>query len=113
MAYKLTRASRILKLSEYRTIFENGKMVKNKYWQIIAQNVRDDRARLGIIVSKKIYNLAVDRNRLKRIVKEVFRLEQNNFKNWCFIVMVKKSKLTQNSILYSELTNLFYQSLKR
>ncbi len=48
-----------------------------------------DIARLGLIVPKKVLARAVDRNRLKRLVREVFRLHQQGLSGKDVIVRVK------------------------
>ena len=45
--------------------------------------------RLGITVTKKVGN-AVQRNRIKRIVREVFRRERTRFPTGCDIVWIAK-----------------------
>lgn len=47
-------------------------------------------SRLGIVVSKKNVSLAVERNRLKRIVKESFRLRQHQLENIDCVVLIYK-----------------------
>ena len=46
-------------------------------------------ARLGLIVPKKVLARAVDRNRLKRLVREIFRLHQQGLSGQDMIVRVK------------------------
>ncbi|OGT06850.1 MAG: ribonuclease P protein component [Gammaproteobacteria bacterium GWE2_37_16] len=46
--------------------------------------------RLGVVISKKNVSLAVERNRLKRIVKESFRLRQHQLENIDCVVLIYK-----------------------
>ena len=106
------REARILKPGEYSQIFKEGKRAKGKYWQIIAKPIQDPRPRLGLAISKKVTRLAVDRNRFKRIVRETFRLAQEQLDNWGFVVMARRSKPTQSPELSAELLDLFKQVTK-
>lgn len=47
--------------------------------------------RLGITVTKKVAKRAVDRNRVKRLVREVFRRELDVFPEGCDVVFVAKA----------------------
>lgn len=47
-------------------------------------------ARLGIVVAKKNVRLAVARNRLKRIVRETFRQQQECLQGLDIVVVIKK-----------------------
>ncbi|SMN12110.1 Ribonuclease P protein component [uncultured Candidatus Thioglobus sp.] len=106
MSFKLTRHHKILKASEYACVFKGGKRAKGKYWQVIAKPIADSKSRLGLAISKKVYRLAVDRNKFKRIARETFRLEQQNLSNWDFVVMARQAKTVKNSILSAELLAL-------
>jgi ribonuclease P protein component len=46
-------------------------------------------ARLGLIVPKKVLARAVDRNRAKRVLREVFRLRQQDVRGLDIILRVK------------------------
>lgn len=112
LSFKLTRQARICKPSEYAYIFKGGKRIHSKHWQIIAKSAHDTHSRLGLAISKKVTPLAVDRNRLKRIARETFRLEQPYLDNWGFVVMAKKSKPTTTADLSAELLGLFKKATK-
>jgi ribonuclease P protein component len=47
-------------------------------------------ARLGIIISKKNVRLAVARNRLKRLIREGFRLNRHKLWGLDIVILVKK-----------------------
>ena len=47
-------------------------------------------ARLGVVVAKRNVKLAVARNRLKRTVRESFRLQQSCLTGLDIVVVVKK-----------------------
>ena len=45
-------------------------------------------ARLGLTISRRVAKRAVDRNRLKRLARESFRM-QSSLPAWDFVVMAK------------------------
>lgn len=107
MSFRLTHEAKILKANEYAAVFKDGKFAKGKYWQIVAKPSNATKPRLGLAISKKVYRLAVDRNRFKRIARETFRLQKQQLDNWDFVVMARHSKPVKNAILSAELLNLF------
>ena len=62
----------------------------------------DQPARLGLIISKKAAPRAVDRNRIKRLVRESFR-RQKSLKSADYVVMAKPSvnQLTNQQVFES------------
>lgn len=65
---------RLKRASEYQAVFKTGKKLTSPYFSIINKDNQLSDSRLGIIVSKKSVRKAVDRNRIKRIIRESFRL---------------------------------------
>lgn len=51
--------------------------------------------RLGLTVSKKVLPRAVDRNRLKRRLRELFRLRQPNWPSGYDVVVIGRSRAAQ------------------
>ncbi|MDA8999463.1 ribonuclease P protein component [Gammaproteobacteria bacterium] len=52
--------------------------------------IKDDADNLRVSISKKNFKLAVDRNRIKRQIKETFRKNNLFTSDGCFVVIVYK-----------------------
>lgn len=50
---------------------------------------RSDQARLGIIVAKRNVKRAVDRNRIRRLIRESFRQEKEGLRGLDIIVLAR------------------------
>ncbi len=75
MRYRLTKANRILKRSDFLRISKCGTRVSNRDFLAVFGPNRLSCTRLGITVTRKVGN-SVTRNRIKRFVREYFRLNQ-------------------------------------
>ena len=72
---------------------------------MLARHTDEKRARLGVIVAKKNIPLAVQRNRFKRITREVFR--RSLIEGLDVIVLAKQNKKKlRSSALADELSDL-------
>ncbi|MFV0277537.1 MAG: ribonuclease P protein component [Parahaliea sp.] len=68
------KARRLLTARDYSRVFDAAE-VKASHPQVLLLARHNDRAghRLGLVVAKKNVRLAVQRNRVKRLAREVFR----------------------------------------
>ena len=68
-----------------------------------------DKSRLGIVVSRRVLKNAVDRNRVKRVTREFFRLNKTNFRsNFDLVVrIIESGKSFKNNNLREVLNRLF------
>lgn len=85
---------RLLKRPQFLTCFERGRKLQTRHFLLFV-TIREecpDHFRLGLTVSKKMGN-AVARNRIKRVVREYFRLHQNEYPGPLDIVVVPKRNL--------------------
>lgn len=71
---------------------------------MLARPNQMNHARLGVIVSKKTAGRAVVRNRLKRWVREYFRLSQEKVAGLDIVVVVKRGLVEVSD--FNEITRL-------
>jgi len=71
---RFSKASRLLDARDYSRVF-NGVEAKASHKHLLLLAIRNDKPghRLGLVVAKKNVRLAVQRNRIKRQAREVFR----------------------------------------
>jgi ribonuclease P protein component len=60
-------------------------------------------ARLGLTVAKKIIPNATSRNRLKRLIRESFRLNQHRLPDVDIVIVVTNRSLYNNQVLLCDL----------
>jgi ribonuclease P protein component len=72
------RRYRLTKTDEFSSVFGFRRAIRGKLLMLHYQPRPDglNDARLGVVVGKKLLKRAVDRNRVKRIVREQFRRER-------------------------------------
>ena len=94
---EILKLSESLKKSEdFKKVYDEKKSYANKYLVVYLKENGLNRNRLGISVSKKVGNSVV-RHRLKRLVKESFRLNEEKFLDGYDIVVVLRNAAKDKS----------------
>ena len=70
----LPKHAKLLKAADYKYVFDKAARSSDRYFTVLARPNKLNQPRLGMAFSKKRVKLAVDRNCLKRIARESFRL---------------------------------------
>jgi ribonuclease P protein component len=109
-----SRELRLLTPTHFEYVFSNAIPSVSPQLTLLARINTSDIPRLGITLPKKRVKYAHDRNRLKRIIRESFRLQRHTFPN-IDIVVVGKSGLDKlsNQELFSLLSKLWKKLVSR
>jgi ribonuclease P protein component len=81
---------RIRARSEFQAVQGRGRKVHTAHYLMLVLPRTDERSRLGLTVTKKI-GTAVERNRVKRVFREVYRLNRTLFPSGFDLVVIAKS----------------------
>lgn len=73
---KFARSQRLQRAEEFRSVLQNRKIFTGTYLRLYIKLNHTNFARLGLIIAKRIERKAVKRNRVKRVIREIFRLRQ-------------------------------------
>ena len=97
---------------EFARVYRKGKYFTSKNLTLYVLSEKNNRRRIGITISKKAYGRSVDRNRIRRLVKESYRklegaIEAN--KDMVFVVR-KSNEIPSFSIISEEVQYLLKQS---
>ena len=82
------------KQNDFQNVFNRGNVFGNKVFAFYFVKNGIEENRIGIIVSKKVSKKAVVRNRLRRQIREAYRLNEEQFvSGYDFILIGKQSLL--------------------
>ncbi|UNC93732.1 ribonuclease P protein component [Candidatus Contubernalis alkaliaceticus] len=79
---------------EFKKVYNQGKYIVSPYTVLYLLPNKEGEKRLGITVSKKVGN-SVERHRIKRIYKEIFRLNHNKIIDGYDMVLVARKKAAE------------------
>ncbi|MGI9286824.1 MAG: ribonuclease P protein component [Pseudomonadales bacterium] len=114
-AYAFPKTARLCTPTDYQRVFQRAQFkVSSKAVLFLAVPNELSRPRLGLVIGKKNIRLAVQRNRIKRLVRESFRLRQHNIPTLDIVVLARRGlDAKENSMIHAELNSLWDNLLKR
>jgi len=71
--FRFSRAQRVRASGKFRELVRTGRKSQDRLFSVHARANGLDHGRLGITVSRRVSSRAVDRNRIKRKIREAFR----------------------------------------
>ena len=86
---------------DFKNVYNRKKSFANKYLIMYIKENGTDTLRLGVSVSKKVGNSIV-RHRLARLIREAFRLNNDNVKRGLDIVVVARAGLKEKGYKETE-----------
>ncbi len=85
-----TRGQRLLKPGEFKRVFNQACRSSDQHLTVFAAPNSLQTARLGLAISKKNVKLAVQRNRIKRLIRESFRHHPQTLTGFDLVVMARR-----------------------
>jgi ribonuclease P protein component len=90
-SFRFTKQAKIVKTDDFSSVFNLRKRIANKHL-VMRYRVNDmNVARLGLIVSKKTAKLATQRNYMRRVMRELFRLNQHKLPTIDLVIQIQKT----------------------
>lgn len=90
----MKQAEKLKKNEEFKKVYARGKSVVTPYLVLYFMRNSEKYNRLGISVSKKVGNSVV-RNRVKRLIREAFRLTPLTLKSGLDLVLIARVRMNQ------------------
>ena len=109
-----TKSMRLLNSKDFQTVFDDAPLrTSHQHFLFLARINSLDSPRLGLVIAKKHIRHAVDRNRMKRLIRETFRAKQQQLAGIDVIVLARKGMNDVTNTVLIEQLNKQWQGLIR
>ena len=118
LVFKLNKESSLKSKAEIEEVFGFGKKVSNKYLSVYflnSPNSSEIPKRVAVIVGKKTHARAVERNKIKRLLRDCLRHsdEFKKFNSGHFIIMYHFKEMPALRLLQENIKTLFLSLSKK
>jgi len=112
--HAFSKSMRLLNSNDFQTVFDDAPLrTSHQHFLFLARQNQLDRSRLGLVIAKKHIRHAVDRNRMKRLIRETFRAKQQQLAGIDVIVLARKGMNDVTNTVLIEQLNKQWQGLIR
>jgi ribonuclease P protein component len=112
--YTFGKSLRLLNASAYKAVFDDATLkVSSQQVLFLARPNSLDQPRLGLVIAKKNVRLAVQRNRIKRAIRESFRLQQHQLNPIDVIVLARRGLDQLDSCALQQMFTELLQRLQK
>lgn len=105
-SYAFKRQAKLLKTDEFSSVFNFRRRISGRYLVLHYRYNDLDYARLGLVVGKKVARRSVDRNYMKRLLRELFRLNQHQLSG---LDLVVRPQMLFSHVQYAEIAQEFME----
>lgn len=110
--YRFQARQRLLKPAEFKAVFEEQpRKSSDRYFTLLAYSNSVSPGRLGLAIAKKRVRLAVQRNRIKRLLRESFRRNQHRLSGWDIVALARDGCVEQSNQTLSRALERHWQRL--
>lgn len=102
--------ARLRQSAEFRAVFAQGRKFVSRGLVVIAAPGSADQARLGLALAKRRIARSVDRNRVKRVLRESFRVNRHRLLQVDVVVLARSHTADMsNAALFTQLADIWPQ----
>jgi ribonuclease P protein component len=114
MGLTFPREARLLDANAFTPVFREGRRLPSRWFTVIWRPSAGPGARLGLALAKRQIRHAHDRNRLKRLLREAFRLRRHGLPALDLVFMARPTACTvELDALRDDLAGLYQQMMQK
>lgn len=95
--YKLPKSGRLRRNKSFQAVYRSGKSIANRQMVLYVLPQHGRERRVGFAAGKRLGD-AVVRNRVKRLLREAYRLQQHKLKNGFDLIIVGRQSLVKETL---------------
>jgi ribonuclease P protein component len=86
---RLPAQRRLRRKVDFDAVYARGRRTGGDFFVVVARANATDGPRLGLAVATKVAGNSVQRNRIRRLIRESFRLRQHELPAWDLVVSAR------------------------
>ena len=112
--YHFNRESRLLTPGQFQAVFNKPIRFGSKHFTLLVTPNTENKNRIGFAIAKKRVKLAVQRNRIKRLVRESYRLNQHEIPHLDIVIMAKTGiESLENNDIHMQIEKIWQKIVQR
>jgi len=108
---RLPRTARLLRPGDFTALRANAKRISSRHFKVEYQPSACPEARLGMAVSRRVSKHAVVRNRIRRVIREYFRLFRRQLPRLDLLLVARSSAAEQTNAALRDDLQILWQKL--
>ncbi|MGK0442127.1 MAG: ribonuclease P protein component [Pseudohongiellaceae bacterium] len=114
MDFSFGKSLRLLDAATYKSVFDDAQIKVSKQQVLLLSRPNGlNHPRVGLVIAKKNVRLASQRNRIKRNIRETFRLQQHQLGGIDTVVLARRGLDQLNNSDLQSLFDQLWQQLER
>lgn len=114
LVLRFTHAQRLTHKSQFDAVYKGGRRISDSYFTMVVRPNAVERPRLGLSIAARSAGGAVNRNRIKRVIRESFRFHQDLLPAVDVVVSVRPgAREADNRMLADKLARCWREVIAR
>ncbi|MGI2155276.1 ribonuclease P protein component [Shewanella oncorhynchi] len=112
-SYTFSRELRLLTPAQFKSVFSNPIKASSAEITLLAIPNTEQHPRMGLTVAKRYVKRANQRNRIKRVIRDSFRLNQHDIPHLDIVVLVRNGVMDMENAEINKLIEKLWRKLSR